>query len=289
MTNRDDSGWCRGLENLVLYMTEARGEFNGRRSLMELDGAVPILSYLPPIDDDPENVLLPAADFRPTSLGNWGAKILQEVSNADGTLNPNNFAGFRFRSIHSREARTATWAPREFARHMVSAKIYGIFENGLYTEIPLFLGHTGHEGDEWRILRSASPRRKECDRYLEKHWDWDHLIRTSQSITFSRHFLWNALVGLEGHPRVSLCTDAVGAQELFRLRDVPSGATRRAALLHWVGEHWRRNRKDPALETQVRAHLRGATEFTWNGLYVKLTPSQADLNKAEELRGLRAR
>ena len=40
-------------------------------------------------------------------------------------------------------------------------------------------------------------------------------------------------------PSLTLLTDATGVKEFWKLRDVPVGRRRRAALLHWVEKHWR--------------------------------------------------
>jgi hypothetical protein len=77
---------------------------------------------------------------------------------------------------------------------------------------------------------------------------------------------WLVRLGQEGLTPITLMTDAVGVKSLFRLRDVPDGMTRRAALLHWVTEHLRRIRRDPDVEIEVRGHLRGRETFDWFGM-----------------------
>ncbi len=75
---------------------------------------------------------------------------------------------------------------------------------------------------------------------------------------------WTVTLSIPGvPPALILLTDAIGIKELFRLRDCPEGRDRRAALLHWVREHWRANRHDPETEAMVRQHLRGGREFDW--------------------------
>jgi hypothetical protein len=100
------------------------------------------------------------------------------------------------------------------------------------------------------------------------------------SVGFVRRYTWRVMLGWSDRFRASFMTDPVGAQEAFRLRDVPNGKTRRAALRNWVTEHWRKRRTDPNAETRVRAHLRGATEFTWNGLSCRIVPSDFDAERA---------
>lgn len=87
---------------------------------------------------------------------------------------------------------------------------------------------------------------------------------------------WTVRLGVSGGASVSLFTDPQGAAETFRLRDVPAGAARRAAIRHWVEGHWRKNRGS-AGEHEVRKHLRGASKFQWNGLSCEIgVPPLAD-------------
>lgn len=95
---------------------------------------------------------------------------------------------------------------------------------------------------------------------------------------------WRVYLGLEGQPGLELPTTPTGAAEVFRLRDIPEGRERRQALRHWVTEHWRTSRADPDEETQVRAHLRGVQQFTWNGLRCRVTPSLTDREREQQLR-----
>lgn len=87
---------------------------------------------------------------------------------------------------------------------------------------------------------------------------------------------WMVSFGYEGTPLATLKTDPYGAREAFRLRDAPPGRQRRAALRHWVREHWRRTGNDDG-SALVREHLRGALRFTWNGLSCEITPSIRDI------------
>lgn len=99
---------------------------------------------------------------------------------------------------------------------------------------------------------------------------------TAKSVHFQRRYRWRVVLGHSEGVTVSLTTDPTGASEVFRLRDVPPGKTRRAALLHWVERHWRRTRSDPTVERSVRASLRGCASFVWNGLKCEITPSEYD-------------
>lgn len=89
---------------------------------------------------------------------------------------------------------------------------------------------------------------------------------------------WTVELGIEGGDfSLRLPTDPTGARAIFKLRDIPDGKQRRAALKHWVREHLRRNRNNPEELIAVRKHLRGAQEFSWNGMKCILRPSRYDL------------
>ena len=100
-------------------------------------------------------------------------------------------------------------------------------------------------------------------------------------LTFNSDYEWYVDLRREAGLELSFVTDPIGAQAIFRLRDMPEGAARRAALRNWVMEHWRRTR---ACETKVRQHLRGAVEFDWYGLHCTIRPSPDDLRLNEKYR-----
>lgn len=110
-------------------------------------------------------------------------------------------------------------------------------------------------------------------------------VGLAHGMELRREYLWSVLLGEEGIPRARFVTDLIGVREAFRLRDVPAGRSRRAALRHWVREHWRMQRDASATDRAwVRAHLRGATEFGWGGLSCRLEPSREDARKAAKER-----
>jgi hypothetical protein len=88
-------------------------------------------------------------------------------------------------------------------------------------------------------------------------------------------------------PSLTLLTDPTGVKEFWKLRDIPEGKSRRAALLHWVECHWRQNRKDPDVEGYVRKHLRGQQELTQGQFSAKITPSETDSIEEESLKRMR--
>ena len=103
-----------------------------------------------------------------------------------------------------------------------------------------------------------------------KHKDYNYecmgFAIAACATTISREY-WQVLVRFGGQrPGIKLFTDATGIKDFFRFREVPEGKSRRDALVHWVGEHWRQNRYDPDVEHYVREHLRGSYNFNWHNL-----------------------
>ncbi len=94
--------------------------------------------------------------------------------------------------------------------------------------------------------------------------------------------IWTVSIGYEGTCRILFPTDPVGVLALFKDRDKPSTGGRRNALMHWVSEHWRQNRCDAETETYVRTHLRGTTDFSWNGMMCRVKPSDEAIQLVEE-------
>lgn len=89
-------------------------------------------------------------------------------------------------------------------------------------------------------------------------------------------------------PSLTLLTDPTGIKEFWKLRDVPAGAKRRSALLHWVSDHWKQMRHDPDVEHYVRKHLRGAQQFTQGSFSARITPSEVDTIENESAKKDRA-
>ena len=104
-------------------------------------------------------------------------------------------------------------------------------------------------------------------------------VKLGVGLHWNRQFQWRVLLSLHpDSPRISMTTDPVGMKEIFRLRDVPPGKKRRAALRTWISEHWRRKaRQDKEASVFVKQHLRGAQIFDWNGLRCTLIPAPDEL------------
>lgn len=105
------------------------------------------------------------------------------------------------------------------------------------------------------------------------------LIQMNLGLSYARDWDWTVSVGRVEGIRIALPTDPQGVIAIFRLRDVPAGKSRRAALLHWVAEHYRR-RRDGGL-SEVRKHLRGQRRFVWNDFECCVSPAASDLRELD--------
>lgn len=112
-------------------------------------------------------------------------------------------------------------------------------------------------------------------------------ISLMNGMALRHRYEWAVSLGFENCPSVRFSTDPTGIKELFRLRDVPDGRDKRSALMNWVSDHWRQDRKDSDVETYVRKHLRGTTKFNWRGFEAKLMPSAFDMDKVDEIKQAR--
>jgi hypothetical protein len=164
-----------------------------------------------------------------------------------------------------------------FSRHS-SAEV---FNDGNVKIRDLYIGHrkkniTIFDPDEWATTLGLMTSRR-CVVS-------EQCIKMMLGVAFFLPTFWVAHVSISDEtPRVSLITDPTGVKELWKFRDIPEGKSRRDALLHWVSDHWRMNRKDPDVETYVRQHLRGKQELRCSGLSVEISPSLEDKARLNEI------
>ncbi len=122
-------------------------------------------------------------------------------------------------------------------------------------------------------------------RYLHAFPDPQADLTMAAVSEWLRGVLWAVEIRHPGCPAVWLPSDPTGIREFLKDRDRPAGASRRAALKHWVREHWRRSRRDPDVEHEVRQHLRGAETGLWHGLEFRVLISEEDGSLSRGLRG----
>lgn len=154
----------------------------------------------------------------------------------------------------------------------VSARFYTFFVNGKWVLEERPQVNDSMFCPEWVNGQSLTLGTK-CDS------NWDPSI--ALGLQFNEQYEWHVDIQRGDSIELSFETDPYGAQEIFRLRDIPDGKKRRAALRNWVTQHWRKTRD---AETSVRRHLRGAEQFVWNDLRCVVRPSADDLKMNERYR-----
>jgi hypothetical protein len=169
--------------------------------------------------------------------------------------------------------------------HMVRMDVAFFTDDGTYECIRFHAGSPDGINWFWLGKRSAGTVSRFSDGVHMTDYSFfpfaGHIqVAIAQMVT--REFDWTVRLGLDNSPTIDFCTDPVGVRAAFRLRDLPAGKARRAALRHWVTNHYRKKRKDPKALSYVRAHLRGAVDFNWNGLRGAIIPSSFDLRNAKE-------
>jgi hypothetical protein len=107
------------------------------------------------------------------------------------------------------------------------------------------------------------------------------IVPLGLGVALSLRYEWTVAFGLGEGPRIRFLTDPAGARAAFRLRDLPPGRERRAALRHWVQAHNRRKHDDSEARAWVRRHLRGATEFVWNDMRCSISPPPYDVERLQ--------
>lgn len=259
------SGDASAIEDLMLYMSCSRSR-GSSISLYDFDGVLPFnTEYLGASTDAPRVAWYEPDQLTPPLVGAWDVGLLVRASDGGFHLERSRLAGGKV------SRRLASTGAECFAQ------VYrgSLREDGAFSGESFYMGWSR---GKWRPVRMSRQQT------VMANPTWDEAIKLHQSVSLTMRDVWRAQLRLENGPSVHLLTDPTGVRELFRLRDVPPGKGRREALRHWVAEHWRKTRKDPDVEAEVRAHLRGATEFTWQGLYARIIPSQTDIERDQELR-----
>jgi hypothetical protein len=175
----------------------------------------------------------------------------------------------RIRQVPQREVRGRA----RYARVVYEASMACIYKTGRYMTARSYLG----EQSDGRVLDLCSKNRPIKEVAEDRIY-----VALAKEQQFARRYEWTVRLAYGSAPSISLVTNPTGALEVFRLRDIPPGHRRRAALRHWVSEHWRSRGTEDAVK--VRAHLRGEHKFNWNGLRCEICPSAFDVERAEQPR-----
>lgn len=258
------------IEAILEMMTQKPSLLENRPSFRvgpaDFDGAVPYVSeLLELLPEDDGTVYL---GFLPSQV-RWPIDVRLLVidrDRQDGSMGAVKFKGLPAATVRGRISPSLPYATLYAGWFMRDRRID-----------TAVLGHAGP-----RRWVNVSTRYDPRDRLVDG-MDMSTQMQLAMGLKQIHRARWMVYLS-NGGLGISLATDAVGAKEVFRLRDIPDGRARRSALRHWVSEHWRLDVRDVNEELLVREHLRGQRDFSWSGLQCRITPS--DLDFAREYRAI---
>jgi len=192
-------------------------------------------------------------------------------------MDVNHFVVTRYRSVKPAEVRGRV---KLFMPEMVELT-HGFFDTQIaHAEtFQSIMGSTGN--GSWKSLTLGAFPDADKDALISQQ------IQVAIGVQFSRRYQWTVELSLGHLSSLLVPTDPIGAREVFKFRDIPSGRERRLALRHWVQEHYRQNRTKPEAEIKVREHMRGATEFSWQDLNCRIRPSQFDVERDDNAKAIK--
>lgn len=162
----------------------------------------------------------------------------------------------------------------------------------LLVQLVVYDHKTAKLSNKWRAVQELGPNRYRVVPYPREKGvvpkseveRCTKLVDGAYALSLRRRYDWEVEFALtKERTGLVITTDAEGVREMLASRaKAPRG--RRAALVHWVREHWRKShRTAPSSdtgETLVRSHMRGRVECEYGGMYCRIYPSQYDLDRA---------
>lgn len=292
------------LENLLTYFSLAeedsewkdiaRPDF--RVPLTDFDGAdVWCYESLMGLTKSHEQLFFPPEDpdLHSAKFLGWNSTILhwdEAEKHVTAEYNKEYMWGlWNVRSVAPREIRGKF---NSVAGQSVQVKWATLHKDGTY--------HSGSSFLDWRpprwyILAAGQmplerPELWSTGESPEEIEDEERAIWMHKSIYVTKCYEWRVKLKLgESLPGLCITVDPAGAREVFKLRDIPPGKTRRDALRHWVSQYMRSSigKDGEVRETEVLPYLRGAVKFSHSGLTCEVLPSEYDLNRARRYEQLR--
>jgi len=222
----------------------------------------------------------------PSGLGDDGKPLFWPIDSAMAAAPDDEFIlnASRYRSISPKEARGKVRAFSSFMLRCDTIAVENTDENRRFIRKIEYLALINRRwvnvsiGNEWEgVIGEGVP----FNQWRPSTHDFNFTANLAIGLAAHNHFQWFVEIGRDGGLSFKFATvpDRIG--EIFKLRDLPDGASRRSSLRNWVASHWRTNARDRAMEVYVRQHLRGAETFRWDGYFCKVSPSVHDLKLNE--------
>ncbi len=170
------------------------------------------------------------------------------------------------------------------AEHLMEITQGRMLQNGRWHSTRWFLGRVNGTWREWSdVERRAGPYRSIHSNGRGGHPTTDDFTSyMAMQSGLRKRYAWQLVFGYAECASISMPVERDALPDLVKLREVPEGKKRRAALANFVAAHRRRGRsqaptEDPAI--WVRKHLRGERFFRWDGLVVEVRPPAFDLER----------
>ena len=266
---------------------ESRGSLNATAPAV-FDGFEPISGEDSMVDDEGVHIADTAIDQPVWPLrASWAARF--DDASKEWPVGSWQFACVRTLRPEKYRQHVSRWFPKMVEMHWFTTEPAGrslsvVTLGGLTAKGVINCGNVGwggiHQTSSMEMAMHPSMWGARAQSEMRKEEDF--AVRMAAGMALRRRYYWSVLIAEGNSPRARLPTDPVGVREIFALRDVPPGRARRLALLHWVRQHRRQRRSDPTAMAWVRAHLRGAQDFDWNGLRVRIEPSQFDAEESRQ-------
>jgi hypothetical protein len=116
---------------------------------------------------------------------------------------------------------------------------------------------------KWKLVKGS--------RLIEppRSGDYTLLERVAVQAALVKRYEWTVRLCVDQGPTIEFVTTSEDAREVFRWREKPPDGGRRPALRHWVSRLGQNRKREPW-------YLRGAVDFSWEGVRCKLLPPQFD-------------
>lgn len=98
-------------------------------------------------------------------------------------------------------------------------------------------------------------------------------------IALRHRYEWSAIFSFPTGLNLRFGTTAQGALAIFKDRSRENDQLRRAPILHWVRQHWRRGQATGDTVREVRKHMRGKEHLIWHGIPVTLIPAEYEMEQ----------
>lgn len=223
----------------------------------------------------------------------WPIDFAVATWKPDGDPRGNQAPAFflaRVASVSAKEVRGRVKIVPQHIVHVSTAYLY--LDQPVYAESTL----VGLVNNKWQVIENETSRSRMAGnigadtistmRSYSKQYrnEIDTVICVQFAARLTHRYEWHVAFGEPDGTRLVVPTSPRACLALFRDRELREGENRRAALRHWVSEHWREKAADPNEIAYVCQHLRGNRHFVWKGFPCELLVSEYDLERNEFFR-----